>query len=149
MIKEFLREHRWLSNFWPCSIMYKENLYRTVEHAYQSAKSKDDGWKLTCLTTESPGEIKRLSKNIKQRPDWDNVKHLIMEELLRLKFKQEYFRAKLLATGSQHIQEGNTWGDRYWGVDMTVHPPIGKNMLGKIIMEIRKEITEETWNNNP
>ena len=40
-----------------------------------------------------------------------------------------------MATGDGQIEEGNNWGDRFWG---TVDGE-GLNHLGKIIMRIRKE----------
>ena len=47
----------------------------------------------------------------------------------------------LLATGSAELQEGNDWGDVYWGVC----PPLsgrGQNYLGRILMKVRAELRE-------
>jgi len=58
-----------------------------------------------------------------------------MDECVAAKFRQEPYRSKLIATGDQLIQEGNTWGDTYWGVDLETGE--GENNLGKIIMTLR------------
>lgn len=41
-----------------------------------------------------------------------------------------------LDTGNRHLEECNTWNDRYWG---TVNGK-GENNLGKILMRIRDEL---------
>jgi predicted NAD-dependent protein-ADP-ribosyltransferase YbiA (DUF1768 family) len=55
--------------------------------------------------------------------------------------ENDYFRRKLLSTGNSEIQEGNWWGDKFFGVDLKTGE--GQNLLGKMIMDIRKEIKEE------
>jgi predicted NAD-dependent protein-ADP-ribosyltransferase YbiA (DUF1768 family) len=45
---------------------------------------------------------------------------------------------KLLSTGDIVLEEGNTWGDEYWGINLKTGK--GKNNLGKLIMQIREEI---------
>ena len=44
-------------------------------------------------------------------------------------------RSKLEETRGSELIEGNTWGDRFWGVSRG----IGENHLGKILMEERGE----------
>ena len=61
-----------------------------------------------------------------------------MEEALRIKFSNPKLRKALLDTGDEYLEEGNTWGDQYWGVCNGV----GKNKLGKLLMKIRQEIKE-------
>ena len=64
-----------------------------------------------------------------------------MVSLLRQKFAQPKFCAKLLATGDQHIAESNDWGDKFWGVclnDDGVYK--GENLLGILLMQIRDEL---------
>lgn len=138
MIKEFLDEYRWLSNFTPVKVVYEGIEYPSVEHAYMSAKSDDMEWKSKCADKQiTAAQIKRESRKIILRPDWDEIKLDIMETCLREKFSKEPFKSKLAATGDEYIQEGNTWGDKFWGVDLESGE--GFNYLGKIIMEIRDE----------
>lgn len=147
MIKEFQGEYRWLSNFAPVEINYKGRVYPSVEHAYQSAKSDDDLWKAMCQDPAiSAGKIKRESRKVKLRTDWDKIKWFVMDECLAEKFRQEPYRSKLIATGDQLIQEGNTWGDTYWGVDLGTGE--GENNLGKIIMALRGSLIAKIQHDN-
>ena len=60
-----------------------------------------------------------------------------MREIVFEKFKQNpHLTKKLLDTGDVYLEEGNNWGDRIWG---TVNG-VGRNELGKILMEVRKEL---------
>lgn len=142
MIKTFRDEDRWLSNFTHVIIEIEGIKYYSVEHAYQSAKSDDMEWKSFCADRYiTAGTVKRKSRQIDIRRDWDDVKLDVMEECLKQKFAQEPYKSKLEATGDQEIQEGNTWGDTFWGVDLESGE--GENNLGKLIMKIREENRNE------
>jgi predicted NAD-dependent protein-ADP-ribosyltransferase YbiA (DUF1768 family) len=39
--------------------------------------------------------------------------------------------------------EGNYWGDIFWGIDMNLDE--GQNILGRLIMKIRKEIRDGNY----
>lgn len=72
-----------------------------------------------------------------RRPDWDEVKVDVMRQILRAKADQhEYVKRKLLATGDRELIE-NSWRDTYWGCG---EHGDGRNMLGKLWMEIRAEL---------
>ena len=142
MIHRFKDENRWLSNMALVKIEFQGNTYSSVEHAYQSAKNKSQEWKDICISEFNPYKIKILSRDIEVREDWDEVKLLVMEECLIEKFKQEPFKSQLLATGNENIQEGNEWGDKFWGVDLTSSPNIGENHLGRLIMKTRENLRE-------
>lgn len=63
-----------------------------------------------------------------------------MYEICKAKFTQNGdLKEKLLATGNDILEEGNTWGDRVWG---TVNG-VGENRLGKILMRVREELRNE------
>lgn len=144
MIKEFKNEFRWLSNFFPCRIVLKGREYKSVEHAYMSAKCDDEDWKLFCQFTEKPGEVKKSSRKIKLREDWESIKINIMKDCIDQKFNQEPLKTKLLETGEEELQEGNTWGDKFWGIDLKTGK--GLNYLGKIIMCKRHELQRKQYN---
>jgi ribA/ribD-fused uncharacterized protein len=136
MIKEFKGEYGWLSNFASVKITLDGITYPSVEHAYMSAKSNDPEWKNFCSNpNNTAGQVKKHSKTIILKDGWDDIKLLVMEECLKQKFNQEPFKGLLLATGQQHIQEGNWWGDSFWGVDLRTNQ--GENHLGELIMKIR------------
>ena len=136
MIREFQGEYRWLSNFAPVRIVLAGRAYASVEHAYMSAKSDDEAWKDKCAGNATAGEIKRASRNIKLVDGWNEKKVDVMSDCILQKFMQEPYRAKLLATGDEHLQEGNRWGDRFWGIDLRSNT--GDNRLGKMIMAVRE-----------
>lgn len=137
MISHFRKEYGWLSNMHACQIEYEGHVFKSVENAYMWAKNTDnDVWLSICLNKE-PNVVKKLSKGIVMREDWNDVKLKIMYELLLLKFKQEPFKTKLKETGLENIQEGNFWNDRFWGVCLKSNPNEGENHLGRLIMHIR------------
>ncbi len=71
------------------------------------------------------------------RADWEAVKDGLMREAVRAKFAQHAdLREILLATGDAVIVE-HTENDAYWG---NGGDGSGKNMLGKILMEVRGEL---------
>ena len=137
MINSFRGEYNWLSNMHSCDVVYKNNNFKSVENAYMFAKADTSGeWLKFCLENP-PNIVKKESKNIRVRPDWEEVKLEIMYNLLIKKFTQEPFRTNLLNTGNENIQEGNFWNDTFWGVDLKQNPNVGENHLGRLIMHVR------------
>lgn len=115
MIEQFQGEYRWLSNMMPCNIEMDGVIYPSVEHAYMSAKSLDPLWKDFCISTTSPYAVKKQSKVIILRPDWEYVKKSVMLQCLVQKYRQEPYMSKLIATDDVYIQEGNNWKDTFLG----------------------------------
>lgn len=146
VINEFRGKFAFLSNFHPSRIEYQGITYPTVEHAYQAAKFQDQETKLKIAALKTPGDAKRAGKYRKMSgaatKKWDVDRVEIMEELVRLKFSKDPMRALLHGlTGEAKLVEGNWWGDKFWGVDKTTGE--GMNMLGEILMIVRKEIRGE------
>lgn len=135
-VESFTGQYRWLSNFWPSSVLLDGRYYATVEHAYQAAKTVDSTERSTVALADSPGRAKARGRKVTLRADWDLVKLRIMEELLVQKFATEPLSTLLLATGDAELIEGNTWGDRFWGVCRGD----GANHLGRLLMKIRAEL---------
>ena len=136
-VAEFQGEYRFLSNFWPAEVVYEGITYPTAEHAYQAAKTLDVDARRTIAALATPGEAKSAGRKLKLRDDWETAKFVVMEDVVRLKFTTHAdLRAKLLATGDGLLEEGNTWGDRVWGI----YQGSGENRLGKILMKVRDEL---------
>lgn len=135
-IKGFQGEFRFLSNFVPAEVMMDGIQYSSTEHAYQAAKTLDPEERLLIQQASTPGQAKRLGKQLKQRADWNEVKDDIMRNLLFQKFNIPHLKKLLLATGDAYIEETNTWNDTYWGVCRGN----GQNKLGRLLMEIRAEL---------
>ena len=137
-IQEFQGEYRFLSNFWPCKVVFEDNEYSSVECAYQAAKCKDPQNRRAFMKMSSL-EAKRAGKDVVIRDDWEDVKVDIMYDLVKQKFTNNgELRKKLLETGTAELVEGNTWGDTFWGFDLRYGE--GRNMLGKILMDIRETL---------
>lgn len=139
MIKEFQREYRWLSNFAPCTVMFEGEKYDSVEHAYQAAKTvnpEERKW----FQGVTAGKAKGLGRKIKVREDWEDIKLETMRMLLAQKFSTAKYKNLLKGTGDLHIQEGNMWNDKFWGICLKTGQ--GQNNLGKMIMEIRAIINK-------
>lgn len=142
-ITEFKNGFRWLSNFYLAEVEFEGKRYASSEHAYQAAKTLDlkkreelqMGFGLELA--HNPGKAKHWGRRVAMRPDWDDVRVSVMKTILRDKFtRHPDLRQKLLETGDRELVEGNTWGDRFWGVCNGV----GENNLGKVLMEIRVEL---------
>lgn len=133
--------------------------WKTVEHYFQSMKfSEDKGNNLKYLlkvkNCNSPAEAKKLGgkrkvKGVSIRKDWEQlsdgkiddidlkVKELIMLESLNAKFKQnKELSSKLIETGDLKLVELSK-KDMYWGSNKNDD---GKNMLGKLLMYVRKNL---------
>ena len=136
MIHKFENETAFLSNFEPVQIEYNGMVYPSVENAYQSAKSDNMDWKTFCLTCEAR-EVKKKSKDYELVENWEEIKIDVMHRCLIKKFSQTEFMTKLVATGNQNIQEGNYWGDDFWGINLKVNPNVGENHLGRLLMNLR------------
>jgi ribA/ribD-fused uncharacterized protein len=140
MINDFHGECFFLSNFYESPLWYNGKLWHTVEHAFQAAKV-DDETAEKIYKTKSPGEAKRLGRQGKMRPDWDEIRFKVMEECLMRKFLcNPELLQKLLDTGDEKLIEGNTWHDNTWG-DCNCPKCANKhgmNMLGKTLMNIRQ-----------
>ena len=134
-IKEFQGPFRWLSNFWPVQIRFSGIEYRSVENAYQAAKTEDDDIRLR-ISAMTPSEAKRAGRRIKVRADWEENKEAVMYYLVSEKFRDAHLKQLLLATKDCELIEGNNWGDTFWGVCGGK----GENRLGKILMRVREEI---------
>ena len=138
MIDSFRGEYRWLSNFWPCTVIFEGEEYKSVEAAFVAAKTTDLKARKIIQTMEKPGDVKRFGRSLKLRDDWENIKLNIMYKLLQQKFsKNSILGEKLEATGQQELVENNTWNDTFWGVCKGK----GQNNLGKLLMQVRKELS--------
>ncbi len=136
-IQGFFKDFHFLSNFHPSLIEVERIQYATVEHAFQAMKTRDRDERLSVAAKESPGAAKKAGRKVTLRSDWEQVKVGIMKDLVLQKFQEhEELRELLLATGECHLEETNTWRDRFWGVCGGQ----GQNHLGKILMEVRDEL---------
>lgn|SRR3990167_817544 len=150
-ISDFRGPYQWLSNFYLAMVEYEGNYYPSTEHAFQATKALSVELRLPFMTVSQQGliaptqlvrmmtcaEAKKAGRRLSLRHDWDKVKLDVMHAVLWSKFTlHEDLKKKLLATGDEELIEGNTWGDRYWGVCNGV----GENHLGRLLMELRVQL---------
>lgn len=98
----------------------------------------------------SPMTAKMKSKPYQResRSDWDKVRYKVMRWCLRVKLAQNYeeFGRLLLATLDRPIVEQSRKDD-YWGAklaDETGDILIGQNVLGRLLMELREKLKEDS-----
>jgi hypothetical protein len=82
-------------------------------------------------------------RSIPLRSDWEQVKDTVMKKCVLEKINQHpETKALLMGTGDAEIIEDSPT-DYYWGCGKN---GTGKNMLGRILMEIRDELRQDINN---
>jgi len=135
-------EYGCFSNFSRHPVFLKGKRWPTSEHYFQAQKFSGTEHEEAVRLCKKPSEAAALGRNRKLplRPDWESVKDQVMLEVVRAKFTQhEDLKAILLGTGDAVLVE-HTTNDSYWadGGDGS-----GKNMLGRILMQVREELRRE------
>jgi ribA/ribD-fused uncharacterized protein len=130
------------SNFSPHPIIVDGVTWPTSEHYFQAQKFLDREYQNRIRAVQSPMIAARMGRSRSEplRKDWEEAKDDIMLKAVRAKVMQHSdVRQTLLSTGDAVIIEA-TSNDNYWGegADRT-----GKNMLGKILMEVRAELAQQ------
>ena len=132
----FRGEYDFLSNFYQATVTYDGITYDSSECAFQAQKTLDNEVRKT-FEHMTPSASKKAGRRVQLRDKWDDIKGVIMLDIVRQKFLQHPDLAeKLLATGDGYLEEGNNWGDRYFGVVNG----IGENVLGCSLMIVREEL---------
>lgn len=144
MISEFKNNYFFLSNFYTSNVEIGGIVYKNAEAAFQAHKTLDIEQRKKFANISSPSSAKYMGRRIDLREDWNNIRDRIMYDVVYAKFNQnEYLKEKLINTGYQYLEEGNTWGDTYWGV----YKGTGQNKLGLILQLIRDELRNNDYHN--
>jgi ribA/ribD-fused uncharacterized protein len=133
----------YMSNYYKARFYIYNRWWDTCEHAYQAQKCADRTEYDAIHQTKKANDARLLGQKVRMREHWDDIhKDRVMEECVLAKFLQHKdLRDQLIATGDEElIEDTTTSNDMHWGcgADGT-----GKNMLGKILMKIRKELQGE------
>lgn len=140
MINSFHGKYGFLSNFYPSPIVMEGITYPTVEHYFQAMKTTSVIVRQEIAKAHNPGSAKRRGRKLLLRKGWELLKIMVMLEGLTAKFTTHpELQDKLIATAPHQLVEGNTWGDKYWGVCNGE----GQNMLGLILMLIRNILSQK------
>jgi N-glycosidase YbiA len=127
------------SNFAPFGIELDDQWWRTTEHYFQAQKFLDQAYQDKIRHAPDPKKAANLgrSRSVVIREDWEEIKDDVMRKAVLQKFQtHSQLRELLISTGNEDIVE-NAPGDYYWGCGADGS---GKNMLGKILQEVRLQI---------
>lgn len=135
----------YLSNLYvlpaPC-LQFEGYLFNTSEAAYQFGKPKDLAVAQWLIAAPKPHLCALTAHALlvfDVKPDWNQNKVDRMRAVLKAKFNQHPELAnKLIATGEAKLIEASKT-DAFWGIGKK---GTGKNMLGILLMELRKELSE-------
>jgi ribA/ribD-fused uncharacterized protein len=133
------------SNLFRQPIFFEEMTFPTAEHAYQAGKARRPEVRDWLMAAPSPALLAMAAHGLYQwdiTPAWSRIKFDRMRAVLRAKFTQHSDLCDLLmSTGSARLVESATVDNavnRLWG---EVNG-IGKNMLGVLLMELRKQLQQ-------
>ena len=135
-------EYGHFSNFAGFSIDLDGRTWPTSEHYFHAQKFKEREHQEAIRKTASPMIAARMGRDRKKplRKDWESVKVSVMRKAVLAKFSQHAeLCEELLATGDAKIVE-HTERDDYWGDG---GDGSSKNMLGRILMEVREALRKE------
>lgn len=146
----------WLSNWYKCSFQdehFGDFVFTSVEHYIMIYKATlfNDVESLDALVNETnPVRIKKIGRNIKnfKQETWDHNKEHIAYRGNYLKFNSNStLKKRLLDTQLAELVEASPF-DSIWGIGYSIKDAEsnrknwGSNILGKILMELRKHINK-------
>lgn len=120
---------------------------RTSEALYQACRFPHlPDVQRMILAETSPMTAKMRSKPYRgdSRPDWDVVRVPIMKWCLRVKLANNWskFSTLLLRTGDRAIVEDSRKDD-FWGAKPAAELLEGRNVLGRLLMELRTQLIRD------
>lgn len=149
-IREFRGSYRWLSNFWPAPMEIffggqvatwpaVENIYQAAKLAHSELDLARKKTLLELLLESTSGQAKKLGAGIPLAvSSWNMARIPTMTAIVEHKFhSNEDLFHKLQETGDAEIEEGNSWNDRFWGVDLKTGS--GSNHMGTILSQVRSQ----------
>lgn len=134
-------EYGCFSNFSRHGFELDGKYWKTSEHFFQAQKFAGTPYEDQVREARSPKDAAGLGRrrDFPLRDDWEQVKDDVMRRAVLKKFQTHAdIREILLGTGDEEIVE-NAPGDTYWGCGKF---GTGKNMLGKILMEVRDQLID-------
>jgi N-glycosidase YbiA len=124
------------SNFSDHGFELDQLYWCTSEHYFQAQKFIGTPHLEAIRLVKTPKDAAKMGRERKRplRADWEIIKDDVMRKAVLAKFQTHTdIREILFSTGDEEIVE-NAPGDYYWGCGADGS---GKNMLGKILMEVR------------
>lgn len=144
IISSFKGNYGFLSNFFPSPLSFEGRTYRSLEHAFQAAKTVDPVKRRLIAEATSSLQAKQLGRLLNPlRPHWDTLRVFVMYDLVSAKFLGDNkLYTSLGRTNNSLLIEGNDWHDDFWGnctCEKHANVP-GQNWLGRTLMVVREEL---------
>jgi len=151
MVRGFTGKHFYLSNAYRVDIPFvladgSHVVARSVEHAYQASKTLDVTRQRQILDAPSARSAVRMGRSADTvvKPDWDNLRHDTMRQLIQAKFADPYLRRRLMNERSNLYNIDPQ--DAFWGCTFdTEGVQHGQNMLGLTLKEYVEVAPMEGW----
>ena len=142
VIGRFADRDAFLSNFSDHPVCWQDLTYPTAEAAFQAGKTLDPALRAEIAAAPTPARAKQLGRALALLPGWDDVRHTVMREVLAAKFTDPELAARLVATETALLIEGNHWCDQYWGCCTCPRHRAtpGQNWLGRHLMDLRSHL---------
>jgi len=142
------------TNFYPVRFQHEGKWFHSSEQAVMYRKAVffgGEGIANQILAARTPDEAKRLGRSRDIAFDeqkWVENRERIYQEVLMDKFSLPVTKKALLETENRILAEASP-SDRVWGVGLSETDPRilypnqwkGLNLLGKVLMEVRKELS--------
>lgn len=131
------------SNFSKHTFELESKKWATSEIYFQAKKFEGTEYEEKIRNMTNSLEAAKFGRNreLPLRKDWEEIKDEVMRKAVLAKFSQNPdIKEILLQTGDEEIVEATT-DDYYWGCGSK---GTGKNMLGKILMEVRELLREDS-----
>ena len=132
-------DYAYLSNLYPCHVVFEGKRFPTSEHAYQYGKFVDRKVADWAMQAPKPHLLCIVAHGLFSYDvvkNWNENKVSRMKNVLMAKFTQnESLRLKLLGTGNAILVEKSKT-DSFWGCGKNGN---GQNTLGLMLMETREK----------
>lgn len=143
------------SNWFNCYFEYQDQEFFNSEQAFMWEKARffrDEEMAELILHTQNPSDAKKLGRKVRgfDTERWMIGSYAYMVAVNLAKYSQNpRLREKLLATGDKTLVEASPH-DKIWGIGMSENNPNcldetlwqGMNLLGKALMEVRKQLKQ-------
>jgi predicted NAD-dependent protein-ADP-ribosyltransferase YbiA (DUF1768 family) len=139
-IDNFNGDFAFLNNEYPCDVYFEGKMYPNVYNAFQAARTTGEYFRTQFQKSLTITERFELSKQIRDPVNWESRRLIVMETLLRDKFRRHRdLRVKLANTGRRELVNSYndvTVSNLFWGMVKKQ----GQNQLGIILSTIRQDI---------
>lgn len=147
-------KYGWMGNMAAYPIRHDGKLWKTCEALFQAMRFDDPQIIEEIRSYSSPMRAKMIAKKHKAKmvvTPLSEVDLANMKACLRIKFTQHKGLAEMLRiTGDRVIYEDvsariNKGSSLFWGAYLRDGELVGENVLGKLLMDLRKSIQDGTF----